>query len=122
MLFLHVAGTREHTNRAKRGGRFDPVTLGRRLENARQMAGLSQKDISTELWPKQSPESARQAWSKMVNGSLRDFNLAEVELAVDLLARSLSNHPEHPELRGTKLPGFPFIDLRESRSLEVGRR
>lgn len=121
MLFRPVGSKRQHTNEARKGGRFDAAAIGRRLEIARGLAGLSQKDMGSAIWPAQDPESARQAWSKMCAGRLRDFNLAEIEIAVDLLAATLGSHPAHPELQGTKLPGFPFIDLRESRRLETGR-
>ncbi len=120
MLFRRMGGTREHSETTK-GGRFDRGRIADRLEEARGLAGLGQKEVGSAVWPNQKPENARSGWNKLMNERKRDLSLGEIEAAVDLIAEALGAHPKHPEFHGTKLPGFPFIDLYASRRIETGR-
>jgi hypothetical protein len=115
MLFPLVGTDRSRASTTE-GGRFDRQLIARRLDVARAVAGIGQKEIGTAVWPNQKTEHARQRWNKQVNDG-RDFFLGELEIAVDTIAAGLGKRWPL-KYRGVRLPGFPFIDLDTSLELE----
>lgn len=83
------------------------------------MAGVTPKEIGSELWPNQDPDDAARSWYKRANkqkGRI-DFTLPEIERAVDYL---LQEGQKHRKIQARVLPGFPFIDYWLSLRIERG--
>lgn len=97
------------------GGRFDPHKTADQLEGLRRLAKVEPKDVGSVLWPAQSPENAARTWYKRRRKGFS--NLAEISAAVDYLLAAASRQGV---IEGKILPGFPFIDLFLSISLERG--
>jgi hypothetical protein len=100
----------------KKGGRFDPDEVATRLERLRALAGVGPKDVGSAIWPKQSADNAARSWYRRTSSRLNDFNLGEIEAAVDYLAPKAHSAGK---IKGLHLPGFPFIDLWVAEKLET---
>jgi hypothetical protein len=111
MLFGTVGAARTYRKTTK-GGRYDRARIAARLEAARALAGIDPKDLYCAIWPNQKPDSARSSWHRRIDQLLKDFELGELEAAVDLIEKKL----------GYSLPGFPFIDFGEALKLAEARR
>lgn len=92
------------------GGRFDPQVIAARLEHARQKYAIDVKEIAAAIWPHQ--DEPRFTWYKKVNRRMSDFDLAELGLAVEFIARRA----------GKALHGFPFVDEALADQLEPKRK
>lgn len=110
MLFETVAAPRTYRKTTK-GGRYDRGRIAERLEAARALAGIDPKDLYCAIWPNQKPDSARSSWHRRVDQLVKDFELGELEVAVEMIASKL----------GRDLPGFPFIDFGESLKIADAR-
>jgi hypothetical protein len=116
MLPDSVAAKRKHL-KTREGGRFDPDAVARRLDALRAEAGVEPKEIGPAIWPNQKEENATREWWKRANSRVKDFDLGEIEAALDFL---IPRARKKGAIEGRYLPGFPFIDLWAAEKLERG--
>jgi hypothetical protein len=116
MLRNDLAATRKHL-KARKGGRFDPDLVARRLDALRAKAGVEPKVIGPVIWPNQLPENATREWWKRANSRSKDFDLPEIEAALDYL---IPIARKNGTVEGRHLPGFPFVDLWVAEKMERG--
>lgn len=78
---------------------YDVEVIADRLDEARERARMSVKEIALEIWPQQG-DNARYSWYKKVDNRGSSFEIWEISRAVEVL-----------RAHGLAAPaGWPFLD------------
>jgi hypothetical protein len=114
-----MAKKREHLRYGRPGGRFDPITIARRLERLRALAEVEPKDVAGRVFTNQTQENAARSWYRRTNQFRGHFQLGQIEAAVDYLVTEAQRKGKMPD--GVReLPGFPFIEMKDAAKIERG--